>query len=352
MIDGEAVIPFGVYHVSWVDGRMGPRLAADLGVIADAGFNLVHPTLDPTPIADRMMEDAAGRGLLVVGEIYWKDRASIVGRFRDSPAIIAWDIADDVNWPPDEPEITPAELRRRRDEFRQLDPDGLTYASGIGAPSLELGDYATALDLLGVQSYPIGNSPDDPTWDERALEEHVSNMRHAEEEAAGTGVCLIANLQTFSWEGQRRPTPEELRNMLYAALMHGFRGVMTYTYYDGSGVLPETDPQLWRELRKLRREVEAIESTLLDGRRADLVTDRNRIHAALWHEDAVLLVTVLSTRRDETVPVAIELPDAPEGSAVNPAFPGRPSGLTLSGGKLIGEVGPGEVHVYRVILPQ
>jgi hypothetical protein len=46
--------------------------------------------------------------------------------------------------------------------------------------------------------------------------------------------------------------------------------------------------------------------------------------------------------------VSLAVQIGPKGDLV-PAFKGRPAGLKLADGKLTGEIGKAEVHVYRVV---
>lgn len=46
LIDGQPVFPIGIYHVSWIGDRQGVKAVPDLHLAADAGFTLMHPTVD------------------------------------------------------------------------------------------------------------------------------------------------------------------------------------------------------------------------------------------------------------------------------------------------------------------
>ena len=340
-IDGEPEFLFGLYHVSWIGGRTGQGLEDDFDVMTDAGFDVVHPTLLATETTDAVLSSSHERGVYVVGELYWPERELVVGRHRDAPAIVAWDLADDANWPAGAPRVSPEELASRRDAFRRLDPDALSYASVIAGPGLEVRGYAQAVDILGVQSYPIGNNAGDPAWDERALEQHVSYVRTASEDADGTGVCLHINLQTFAWPDQRAPTPSELRNMLYASIVHGYKGVLAYTFYDGNSGLHDEHPEVWEELRRLRAEVESLERLILKGERTVIDTGVDGLHGATWSHGDERLVIVLSTKRDHAVEFEVPLH---EFAGVDGAA------WRVREGVLSGRLEPEEVCVVRALV--
>ena len=59
------------------------------------------------------------------------------------------------------------------------------------------------------------------------------------------------------------------------------------------------------------------------------------------------VVVVVNLSETTANPVDLALSNGLEGE-LQPAFPDRPSGLKLAEGKLTGQIGKSEVHVYRM----
>ena len=352
-LDGEPFFPIGIYHVSWIGDRQGDETIPDLERAADAGFNLIHPSLDARDSIGAFLDVAAARGVYVIGEVPWPANGPdfFVNKWKGKSAMIAWNVADDFNAPYTGPSYNhpPSQVAARRDLIHTLAPNHLAYASGGSYPGYRIGEFAGTMDVMGFQSYPIGaeNHPDD-----YALQENAESFAYVRDELAGTGQLFLANPQSYRWAGHRYPTPREARNLLYAPLVYGAKGVVWYTMWEGNGtLLPSVVPGLWSELGRLNDEIASLAPFLLHGARTELATGHPRVHAASWQLDGQVVVVVLSTERVESRPVALALP----AGAVGPAhvlFPGRAeAGMSADGGQLTGTIGPEDVHVYLMDLP-
>ena len=53
-------------------------------------------------------------------------RQSYVTTYKNTPAIVGWNIGDDVNWPPVTPRYTPAALAARHEEIKGYSSAQLT----------------------------------------------------------------------------------------------------------------------------------------------------------------------------------------------------------------------------------
>lgn len=350
LVNGEPFFPIGIYHVSWIGNRQGGKAVPDLHLAADAGFNLFHATIDSRDDTQDLLDAAAARGVYVIGEVPWPAHGpdDFVNEWQHEPSIIGWLIADDFNAPYSGPAYNhpPSQLVARRAELAALAPQHLSYASGGAYPGFRIDEFAGTMDLMGFQSYPLGaqNSPD-----EYALQENVDSFDWVRDRLAGTGQTFIANPQAYKWGGSRYPTPREARNLLYAPLLRGAKGVLWYTMWEGSDrYLPKTAPDLWAELPALNHETATLAPFLLHGTRTELVTGDPRVHAARWELAGQTLVLALGTHREGTRPVALALPPEASGPA-HALFPMRAeSGLAVSGGALTGGVGAEEVHAYLI----
>ncbi len=354
LVDGTPFFPIGIYHVSWIGDRQGGEAIPDLVRAADAGFNLFHPTIDGRDSTADLLDAAAAHGVYVIGEVPWPAHGpdDFVNEWKAKSAMIGWNVADDFNAPYAGPSYNhaPSEVAARRATIAALAPNHLSYASGGSFPGYRIAEFAGTMDVMGFQSYPLGagNHPDD-----YALQENAESFAWVRDQLAGTGQLFVANPQAYRWkDGGRYPTTREARNLLYAPLVYGAKGILWYTMWEGNGtLLPSVVPGLWEELGRLNGELRSLTSFLLHGTRTELATGHAHVHAASWERDDQIVVVVLSTERTATHAVSLALP----AGAVEPAharFPGRnEAGMTVVGGALDGTIGPEELHVYLLDLP-
>lgn len=347
LVEGEPFFPIGIYHVSWIGGRQGNAgQLADIDTIADAGFNVVHPTVDLRSGMGPVLDRAAARGMYVIAEIPWAAATNVINLWKAKPAIIGWLIADDFNAPYNgPPNHPPAELASRRDLVAGLAPEHLTYASGGSYPGFEIHAYAGNVGVMGFQSYPIdgGSSPT-----EYELEENADDFEYVADELAGTGQSFVANPQSFKWSPGAFPTAIEARNLLYPPLLEGANGILFYTFWGENGLLSKVAPALWSEIETEVVELKTLAPFLLGGVRTELATGNARVHASRWNLQNQIIVAVLNTHRTDAFAVSLDLGTTAHGAA-QPLFPSRSeNGMTAASGQLGGTVGPLAVHVYVV----
>jgi PKD repeat protein len=327
----------------------------DLEQIADAGFNLVHPTVDARNDMADLFDVAEARGVYVIGETPYPANGpdDFINKWKDRAAVIGWSIADDFNAPYAGPTYNhpPAEIEARHVHQKALVPGHLTYASGGSYPGFRIAEFAGKMDVMGFQSYPLsaGNSPE-----EYALQENVDSFDWVRDQLAGSGQLFIANPQAYRWSdpGARYPTPREERNFVYAPLLRGAKGILWYAFWEGADhLLPARAPELWADLPRQVAELKSLTPFLLHGVRTELATGNPRLHAARWELDRQVVTVVLSTHRTSAFAVALDLPPG-AGEPSHRLFPDRPeTGLAVAGGQLVGSVGPEDVHVILVDLP-
>jgi len=347
--DGVPWFPIGMYHVSWIGDRQGAKAVGDLEAIADAGFDLMHATVDARADMIELFDAAEARGVSMIAEIPWSESGpdGFVNLWKSHPAIVGWNIRDDFNAPTFGPVAHPPdEVAARRAVIDGLDPDRLTYASGTPFPGATVTPYAGTMEVMGFQSYPIGEQSYPHEYE---LEEAMDEFDYVEAQLAGTGQAWVANAQAYRWRSAvgTYPTVRESRNLLYAPLIRGASGVLWYTMWEGNGtLLPSAAPALWAELPHQVAELKSLRPFLLYGVRSDLPTGLERVHAGLWELDSQIVVVVLNTHRTDSFDVSLALPGAGYESVAR-MFPGRSeSGMVVDAGNLTGSIGPEEVHVY------
>ena len=347
--DAQPWFPIGMYHVSWIGDRQGEKAVGDLHAIADAGFDLLHATVDARPDMTELFDAAEARAVWMIAEIPWPEHgpAGFVNLWKSHPSVVGWNIRDDFNAPTFGPvTFTPEQVAARRDVIDGLAPDHLTYASGTPFPGATVEPYAGTMDVMGFQSYPIGEQSYPQEYE---LEEAMDEFDYVQGELAGTGQAWVANVQAYRWKSAvgTYPTLRESRNLLYAPLIRGASGILYYTMWEGSGTLLTTAaPALWAELPRQVAELKSLRPFLINGTLSVVPTGLERVHAGLWELGSQVVVVVLNTHRTNTSAVSLAIPGTGLG-AIARMFPGRSeTGMTLDGSNLTGSIGPEEVHVY------
>lgn len=339
MVNGSPFFPLGFYHVSW-ESTPDERMNA-LKDIGAAGFNTIHASATNLEDYGKFLDEAEKLGVYVISE-QSVGLVNFVNAFKDKPAVLGWNIADDV----DDGKLTPDDVLKFYQQAKASDPNHFTYVSGY---TNEIKRFANCSDVIGMQSYPIKSG----TAEE--LSSAYYRLSVARDAAAKFNRGFYGNLQTFSWleqdpqkyPGARAPTFNEVRNMTYQALLAGAKGIIYYTYYDSDWNLP-THPDLWEGIKSLVPEVKAISSILLNGNLKTIDVDVKNVLAGIWQEQNEVLAVIINTSYENGKEVAIELPV--NVSSAQPMFPDRPSGMVINGNKLSGSIGPMDVHVYKLSL--
>jgi len=355
--EGTAPFLFGVYHVSWSKERYEPQRYYDLNMVASNGLNAMVASLDPTSFEThyQFLERSESKKVGLIAELYLPALGILIDLMKGYPAVIAWQIGDDFNVTNGTNYTTPEALKARHQLAKSRDPVHLTYASG-GTAMVKwyrsFRDYHGCVDMIGMQVYPVGNKVDCPQGN--ALEIAYQLFRSRVAELDGSGIIPVANLQSFSWKTKPAlfPTASESRNMLYGALDAGVKGVLYYAFYDGKSIggkmtLPEQCPSLWEEIGKQAAEVKTIEPFLLDGKRSQLKTKFDKVHAMIWEKDGKRLLVLFSTERKLARMIEIN-PSGPPVHDIEAVFKDRPAGLHFRDGMVSGIVGPEDVHVYLI----
>lgn len=233
LVDGTPFFPIGVYEGI---SPSEPASLEHLKEIADAGFNCVlNYGICGGKLSDirRYLDRAQELGLKVIfsikdvyeGSTYpvaqvenWKGDEQIVRglvtAFRSHPALLAWYLNDELSltWHD--------KLVRNYRWLRDLDANHPGYI--VLYQFNELDGYNDTTDVMGVDPYPIPNSPVTmvSTWTDAAVK-------------LGKPAWIVP--QIFDWsvynknEKPAPPTLAEMRCMLHLALLHGAAGSLIKT---------------------------------------------------------------------------------------------------------------------------
>jgi hypothetical protein len=183
---------------------------------------------------------------------------AVVEAFRESPALLAWYIADEK-----EPEMAQRLIERTR-LVRRLDPWRPTWA--VYCKDGDFSKMAATADVLGTDPYPIHNLKSNEMGYSAAFAKTASDVLGQD----GGGLPLwnvpqahmtaLYNIEMGRLTDQaedredlmakyRAPSEEEMRSMSLLAAIAGARGFIFYSYFDllRPAVLPDFEHR-WNEL--------------------------------------------------------------------------------------------------------
>ena len=355
LVDGKPVMPYGFYISTGHTGAMRLKCVEQIGKIGGTVVHIQGPWDDDT----RFLDKAAELGLWVVaGHTETEAKLERVKKFKDHPAIIAWTLFDDANTLSDAEHLT-----KMNKLVKGIVPHRLTYIP-LGTQSRDVlmpsAAFFDCSDFVGWEMYPVAN----PKAADPSLKATETQM------ALVAGLAAKANRpywilpQTFAWPGGRVPTPAEYRNLCYVGLVNGAKGVMPWSIYhmvDSPAVrakkkaegkpawdewyLPDSK-DLWAECGSMAAELKTLSPYLLDAKRAKLTAEGD-VTASVWIAGTDALIVVVNLSEKDAKPVSIALPKG-FGGEPQPVFRNRPRGLKVVDGKLTGDLGKAEVHVYRM----
>ena len=337
-INGEPFFPFGFYHVSW--GSTIKQRGKHLQEIADAGFNVVHASLKQEESLDsygKFLDRADKLGVKVITEFGLEPTINplvAVNRFKNKPAVLGWNIADDAGVPAFNP-IKPRQVLSLHCQVKEVDPDRITYISGSLYKLLNFANFA---DAIGFQAYPVGGKHAHRIGLAHELIAHMVS-------SVPQNRMVIANSQAFrKYEANAPiPTSQQLRNMTYQALVAGAKGIIYYTYYDAGKWYLAEHPSLWQGVQSLVPEIEQISPMLLTGKRQKVRTRNKNVLSSIWTKKDRSLAIVINTSADRPQKVSLTL----AANNIQTDFPSDSDNFKLENGKLSGMLPPLEVLVYR-----
>jgi hypothetical protein len=334
LIDHRPFFPMGLYHVSW--GLSSAKQIEHLEDIAAAGFNTVHASANDWKDYAKFLQRANELGVYVLSE-HHGDPLEFTQSFKNEPAVLAWNLADDV----DNGKHTPTKLMALNRKIQATDPNHLTYISGY---SKDLQKFAQCASILGRQSYPIRQHTTEELSKTYAEIAEIANTKTGKSQQA-----LLANLQVFPWSAtgpqQNGTVPEEseVRNMTYQAILGGAKGILYYTYYDEVWFLPD-QTQLWQSLKSLNQEVRSLSSFFLDGTFQRLTIASENLKGGIWVNGKKSLWMVVNTSVEQSQQAIIQ---GKQIQIITPLF-GSPTIQQKADGTVAIELPPKAAYLYQI----
>jgi hypothetical protein len=336
IVDHKPFFPFGLYHVSW-DATAQDR-SKHLQEIAGAGFNLIHASAPRMQNYGEFLDQAKQLGIYVISEHNADGLIDFVKTFQQKPAVLGWKLADDVDIYKDGKGYTPDQILALHDRVKQVDPEHITYIAG--AIDQRIGEFVNTADAISATAYPVGHAEQQPiSWSY-----HMVSTVHR---AADKHRLITAALQAFRWPepGAPMPTPGEVRNLTYQAILGGAKGILYYTYYDEAWNLRD-HPTLWQGLKSLVPEIKTISPFLLDGQFTAIETGQEQVKAGIWKLKNKGLAIVINQSYSDAQPIALQLPrDLQKGK---PMFQTNASASPVQLGRLPTSLKPLEIQVYSL----
>ena len=323
LIDGKPEFPFGWYHVSWATS-LQDRLDF-IKSIGEAGFNVAHLSCTKAEDWKAVLDQSEKVGVKVITE-YNGDYPALINTYKDHPAVMAWNPGDE----PDGQGISPEEMLRRANSFRDIDPNHPAYMVLCVPPTYA--KYAGSADIIAPDIYPVPHGK---------VSDVFKFLISARTEASKNDRPIWAVVQCFGYAAAntwRVPTVDECRNMTYQALLAGAKGIIYYTYLD-SGFEVRKFPELWQGMKDLVPEINIMKPFLMSGLPVAIKTSSDDILAGVWKSQKDHMVIVANTSSTDTLEVKISLP-AGASKTWKAVLTRDSADLTVSGNKLTGKLRP------------
>ena len=252
-------------------------------------------------------------------------------RFREHPAVFAWDLVDE----PDGAGMTPANVAEAARLIRELDPNHIVW---VNLCRVDQGlEWLESQDLWSFDAYPF------PT---QGFAGYAPWLKVSDESLRGKhalGTCL----QTYQWSdlpSLPMPTPDQLRASAWLHILHGYKWLGYYSYYDAepAGCLAR-DPLLWSYCRALNAELRAMQGVILSAEPFEMVEGGADITAGIKAHEGKRYLIIVSGARD---PVHIRLPV--EGSRAKVLFE-REREVPVAGGVIEDDLGAYGTRMYELL---
>jgi hypothetical protein len=334
-VNGKPFFPLGMYHVAW--GATREQMLKCVEDLATAGFNTVHSSCTNLDVFQEVLDKAQALGLHVIPEGVGP-KSEALKRFKDHPAILAWNSGDE----PDCSNTPPQAVGQNVDAIRDVDPNHLLYTT-VADPGVLL-QYAPYVDVFSNDPYPIANRNTNTI----AVATQTARAREAIHQSRP--IWMVPQCFGYEKGPWQIPTPAQERSMSYQALIEGANGLIWYVYDDKLfNVLDH--PELWTMMKQLTGEIRTLTPILLepayDAVRFATGPD-NCVRAACIKQGGYLYILTAHTNDKDLGQIELTPPRLPAKATVEVMFENRT--LQASNGKITDAFAPYAVHVYRVKL--
>jgi hypothetical protein len=201
------------------------------------------------------------------------------------PSLLAWYLADE----PEGHGGSPEKMKEAHLQLKDKDP---THPAGLDHCSLDAYEkYKAACDFTMSDVYPVTKGRKFPMG-------HVGKYVEEARRVHGPNWPHWSFIQTFGGPESdggiwAQPTPVEVRNMVYQAIVHRANGILYFSYW------PQA-PETWASITTINKELEQLVPSLLDegGTEWPARATDPAIEVRARKTDAGWLVIAISTSRD------------------------------------------------------
>ncbi len=299
ILNGEPFFPLGLYVVQCTNGSY----SAQLDEIANSPFDtLMNYAVNQcgTDATDAQilgyLDQLESRNLKLIfylaqyfdgGQDDIDTITHKVNTFKAHPAVISWYLND-------ERDLTYlTQLEERYQKIRELDENHPVWSVHWNTSWLLQEAHTT--DIVGMDSYPIDNSP-------------ITAVSYVADTAMGAGKLLWFVPQIFNWQDYpgepqaatgRPPTREEMRAMSYLAINHGAKGLIYYSYFN---IRDDADyATRWPEIKGIAEEMHQLRGVFLSTHQtngSDIICDVAQIDYKLMRENNTYYLFAVNTAID------------------------------------------------------
>jgi len=291
--NGKPFFPLGFYEVSW-SIPAAERLAM-VQDVAKWGYNTVHVGMRGDEYDGdgygAFLDACAKLGIRVITEFDEGRAGSVIRKYRGKSAVMGWNPGDE----PAPKGITPQEMFRRYDNFKQIDPDHIAYTV-ICVPS-QYANYAAGTDVLAPDPYPVPRRPVDDVY--RRFKEAKAAANRVDTALWAVGQAFGGQKYDKKGSWPRWPDAREFRAMSYLSLMAGAKGIIYYVFSDGSFDIRQA-PDLLEAVQAFPAEMCGIVPFVLDGKGELLAEDVDGVYAMAWTLGAERRLVAVNARNKET----------------------------------------------------
>jgi len=357
LVNGKPFFPIGMYQAS----------TDDIPILAKAGFNTVHSYLwdgddDPQHMAEgqQWLDTAQKNDMMALVGLYrpavlamnWERCINRIHRFRDHPALLAWQVMDE---PGTHGGPTKEYMPAAYELIKEHDPNHPVTA--VLCRFIDPQHFAPYMDVIQADYYPIPPIP--ASWFAgtgfRGIKMMVDYSRKA---SRGTKPFWFV-AQAFNYskekdlevpaEWHQFPTQRELRTMTYTAIAAGARGVFYYSLmglmidrYQTGGYLSRVEH--WEWLKQVVGELNQL-MPVLTADTPELIQDQDRVVTMVKSDGQDIYIIAANYERQPTQ-TRISVPGIRQASAELMFEPGDP--VSIENGGFIATFGPVESHIWRI----
>ena len=278
LIDGKRTFIIGSYYL--------PKSETPYADLSKNGFNYVRLSAEQTELEKAKKNNILGWISLGVineeSETKDSERLSkIIKEFKDNPAILCWEIADEpaYTWNSAEPRIKPEPMKKTYDFIKQLDSEHLIFTNHAPVNLIStMQKYNNSTDVVAVDVYPVVPHGITPTYallkdgmQGDLLNPYISQVGEYVDKmkkVVNNSKPIFTVLQGFAWEMLKPvkertdamikyPTYNESRFMAYNAIVHGANGIL----YWGWGYTPQPS-EFMDNLYKVTSELSKMQNIL------------------------------------------------------------------------------------------